>query len=144
MALEKQFRLKKEARQKLLAQAKKLLSRRTEILFAYAFGSFLSSSPPQDLDIGVYVTENALGREQAIDYELSLAVEMEKALHLPVDVKVLNYIPVPLGYMVSKGRLLFSRAEETRFSWLEMTWDRYFDMQYFLRNSLNDLLFPGE
>lgn len=144
MALEKQFRLKKEARQKLLAQAKKLLSRRTEILFAYAFGSFLSSFPPRDLDIGVYVTENALGREQVIDYELSLAVEMEKALHLPVDVKVLNYVPVPLGYMVSKGRLLFSHTEETRFSWLEMTWDRYFDMQYFLRSSLNDLLFPGE
>jgi len=71
-------------------------------------------------------------------------LQVEKALHLPVDVKVLNYIPVPLGYMVSKGRLLFSRAEEARFSWLEMTWDRYFDMQYFLRSSLNDLLFPGE
>ena len=121
MALEKQFRLNKEARQKLLAQAKKLLSRRTEILFAYAFGSSLSSLPCRDLDIGVYVEEDALGEEKALDYELSLGVEMEKVLRLPVDVKVLNHVPVPLGYMASKGRLLFSRAEETRFSWLETT-----------------------
>ncbi|WP_353928638.1 hypothetical protein [Desulfofundulus kuznetsovii] len=40
--------------------------------------------------------------------------------------------------------MLFSRDNEVRYEWVEKTWDVYLDMQYFLRNSLRDLLSPGQ
>ncbi|MGQ9825219.1 MAG: nucleotidyltransferase domain-containing protein [Desulfotomaculales bacterium] len=131
-------------REKITRQLKHLLAKRREIIFAYLFGSFLTDPCFRDLDIGIYLREETVPRERALEYELSLGAELEQEIHYPVDVKVLNYAPVPLCHSVSGGEVIFSRNEGVRYDWVEKTWDMYLDMQYFLRNNLLDLLGPEE
>jgi hypothetical protein len=91
----------------------------------------------------VATEKETIPREKALEYELSLGAELEREIHYPVDIKVLNYAPVTLCHSVTRGKVLFSRDNEVRYEWVEKTWDVYLDMQYFLRNSLRDLLSPN-
>ncbi len=104
-----------------------LLTRKKEVVFAYLYGSFLSAAWFRDIDIAVFVDEKKIDRKDAMEYEISLSLELEKELHLPVDVKVLNYAPLSFRYEVTKGEVIFSRDEEVRFTFLELTWHRYLD-----------------
>ncbi len=104
-----------------------LLAREKEVVFAYLYGSFLSAAWFRDIDIAVFVDEKKIDRKDVIDYEISLSLELEKELHLPMDVKVLNYAPLSFRYEVTKGEVIFSRNEEVRFTFLELTWHRYLD-----------------
>ncbi len=104
-----------------------LLTRRKEVAFAYLYGSFLSAAWFRDVDIAVFVDEKRVDRKEVLDYEISLSLELEKELRLPVDVKVLNYAPLSFRYEVTKGEVIFSRDEEARFTFLEKTWHRYLD-----------------
>ncbi|GCC11512.1 hypothetical protein IPdc08_01567 [archaeon] len=104
-----------------------LLAIEKEVVFAYLYGSFLSAAWFRDIDIAVFVDEKKIDRKDVIDYEISLSLELEKELHLPMDVKVLNYAPLSFRYEVTKGEVIFSRNEEVRFTFLELTWHRYLD-----------------
>ncbi len=104
-----------------------LLAREKEVVFAYLYGSFLSAAWFRDIDIAVFVDEKKIDRKDVIDYEISLSLELEKELHLPMDVKILNYAPLSFRYEVTKGEVIFSRNEEVRFTFLELTWHRYLD-----------------
>lgn len=137
------FLLQKE-RRSICRLAASLLAKRKEIVFAYAFGSFVEEAAFRDVDIGVYLQAEIIPRENVLEYELSLGAELEREIRYPVDVKVLNYAPVALCHAVTGGKLLFSRDDELRYEWVEKTWDLYLDMQYFLRSSLRDLLLPPE
>ncbi|HHW42341.1 nucleotidyltransferase domain-containing protein [Desulfofundulus thermobenzoicus] len=138
--MDKRFTLNEHEKAKISGRLKGLLFKREEIVFAYLFGSFVTEPFFRDIDIGIYLREESIPRERALDYELSLGVELEGEIHYPLDVKVLNYAPVPLSHSASGGLLLFSRNEELRYEWVERTWDIYLDMEYFLRSNLRDLL----
>ncbi len=141
----RRFSLPEKERPPVCRLAARLLAKRKEIIFAYAFGSFLEEATFRDIDIGVYLQQETIPREKALEYELSLGGELEQEIHYPVDIKVLNYAPVTLCHSVTGGKVLFSRDDEVRYEWVEKTWDVYLDMQYFLRNSLRDLLLsPGQ
>jgi hypothetical protein len=139
----RRFSLPEKERPSICQLAARLLAKRKEIIFAYAFGSFLEEAAFRDIDIGVYLQKDTIPREKALEYELSLGAELEREIHYPVDIKVLNYAPVTLCHSVTRGKVLFSRDNEVRYEWVEKTWDVYLDMQYFLRNSLRDLLSPN-
>ncbi|WP_051276629.1 nucleotidyltransferase domain-containing protein [Desulfovirgula thermocuniculi] len=81
-------------------QLQHLLAKRREIIFAYLFGSFIAEPFFRDIDIGIYLQEDVVPREKALDYELSLGAELEQEIRYPVDVKVLKLrprAPQPLG-----------------------------------------------
>jgi hypothetical protein len=117
-----------------------LLAKRREVAFAYLHGSVLSATWFKDLDIAVFVDEKKVGRKEALDYEISLSLELEKELHLPVDVKVLNYAPLSFRYEVTKGEVIFSRDEEARFTFLEETWHRYLDFAPLEKQFIEEML----
>jgi len=142
--MHRRFFLPEKERLSICRLAARLLAKRKEIIFAYAFGSFLEEATFRDVDIGVYLQKGTIPREKVFEYELSLGAELEREIHYPVDIKVLNYAPVTLCHSVTSGKVLFSRDDEVRYEWVEKTWDVYLDMQYFLRNSLRDLLSPGQ
>ncbi|MFZ5634093.1 MAG: nucleotidyltransferase domain-containing protein [Bacillota bacterium] len=127
-------------RKEICRKITQILFRRQEIIFAYVFGSFIADASFHDIDIGVFIKKDWLGRQSFLDYQISLEIELEKELPFLTDVKVLNYAPIPLCHSASDGRVLFCRDEEVRYDWVEKIWDTYLDMQYFLRNSLRDLL----
>ena len=121
----------------------RILAEREEILFAYLFGSFVHDPRFHDLDVGIYLREDAYafpGPEGTFDLEMAVGLELEKNLGYPADVKVLNRASVALCHAVTNGTVLFSRDEGQRLNWVEKTWDHYLDMRYFLRSSLFDLL----
>ncbi|MGB9803696.1 nucleotidyltransferase domain-containing protein [Desulfofundulus sp.] len=140
----KRFSLPEKERLWICRLAARLLAKRKEIIFAYAFGSFVEKAAFRDIDIGVYLKKETISREKVVEYEFSLGAELEREVHYPVDLKVLNYAPVTLCHSVTGGKVLFSHDDEVRYEWVEKTWDMYLDMQYFLRNSLRDLLSPGQ
>lgn len=115
------------------------LQNHTEILFAYLFGSFSEGLPFHDIDVGVYLAGEKLTSSEVLKYETKTAVEIEASVGLPVDVKVLNSAPLPLRYHVSRGQLLFSRAEPARYAFLEATWRDYFDYYPLIRQFFHDI-----
>lgn len=115
------------------------LAARTEILFAYLFGSCLEGDHCGDLDLAVYLRPDAVP-ESAFDYEAERAQELERPTGLPVDVVLLNRAAPPLRYHATCGEPLFSRDEPARYAFLERTCRDYFDYCHYRRAFLHDVL----
>ncbi|WP_166511618.1 nucleotidyltransferase domain-containing protein [Desulfallas thermosapovorans] len=128
--------LEKESVEKLL---KSKLSQRAEILFAYLHGSFLLPTSCGDVDVAVYLDDKVMPQKQW-EYEVELSLYLEDHAGIPVDVMVLNFAPIALRYHVTRGKILFSRDEKTRFDFLEKTWREYFDYQPMIKSFFNDLI----
>ncbi|MFN3480127.1 MAG: nucleotidyltransferase domain-containing protein [Thermodesulfovibrionales bacterium] len=120
---------KKEIRSIIKAE----LQKDERIVFAYIYGSFVDPEMPffRDIDIGVYVSNYR--NEEWDRYELSLPLELEKALNYryPIDVKVLNNAEVIFSYRVISGRLLFLRDEDLWTDYVVYISKRYADFYPF-------------
>ncbi|MBE3587842.1 MAG: nucleotidyltransferase domain-containing protein [Thermoanaerobacteraceae bacterium] len=138
--MSKEKRLLTDAqKRKIKSILRRELSRRREIVFAYLHGSFLLPVPCGDVDVAVYLEEAALSPKHW-EYEAALAMSLDHLVGMPVDVLTLNHAPVALRYHASRGRVLCSRNELARFTFLEETWREYFDYQPVFRAFLKDLL----
>lgn len=103
---------------------KKIIQNKEEVIFVYLHGSFLINDF-NDIDLAFFVSEI----DDILDYEISSSLEIEKVVHLPIDVKVLNHAPLGFKYEVTKGELLFSRDEDIRTDFLEKVWHQYLDFK---------------
>lgn len=135
----KKHLLPAEEKRRIEHTLKKELSRHGEIVFAYLHGSFLLPVPCGDVDVAVYLEKKALNPRHW-EYEAGLAMSLDHLVGLPVDIITLNHAPVVLRYHASRGKVLFSRDEPARFTFLEETWREYFDFQPVFRAFLKDLL----
>lgn len=86
---------------------KQELLRRTEIQFAYIFGSFAGTGSFRDIDIGIYLMEVSNSVRQS--YDTQLALMLERAINLPVDVVVMNTAPDRVIHRISAGLLVVDR-----------------------------------
>lgn len=118
---------------------KKELSGRQEIVFAYLHGSFLLPVPCGDIDIALYLEEASVNPRHW-EYEANLAMHLDRQVGVPVDVLTLNNAPVTLRYHATRGKVLVSKNEPARFTFLEETWREYFDYQPLLKAYYKDLL----
>lgn len=118
---------------------KRELTQQPDIIFAYLHGSFLLPVPCGDIDIAVYLENSALKQEHW-EYEARLAMLLDHLVGMPVDVLTLNDAPVALRYHATCGKVLLSKNELARFTFLEETWREYFDCQPLFRAYYNDLL----
>lgn len=85
--------------------------------------------PFADIDVSVYIDEDVVPENDALEYGLRISGEAEIETHIaPLDVKVINYAPVGFKFYVTKGILLFSRNEDIRCEFLEKVWKIYFDL----------------
>ncbi|WP_048098095.1 nucleotidyltransferase domain-containing protein [Archaeoglobus sulfaticallidus] len=116
---------------------KKILAEKDEVIFAYLHGSF-NEIYFRDVDIAVYVDENKV--EDFLDYELKLSAEIEKAVRLPVDVRVLNSAPLSFKYKTIKGELLTSKNEEIRFRFIERILMEYLDFKPIEEKIIEEIL----
>jgi len=128
-------------KRKTLKKLRDFLKQREEIVFAYVFGSFSEGLPHRDIDVGVYVDEKRVSKDEAIDYALELSANTEVNTKInAIDIKVINYMPVGLQYNILKGILLFSRNDELRFEFIEATLKKYFDIYPKRKQILIDIL----
>lgn len=116
-----------KGKDKINQQLKKVLFEEGKILFGYLHGSFLTEGKFNDIDLALYLDERTAKKIKPVDFEIALALKIEKILNLPVDVKLLNFAPLSFKYQASCGHLLFSRDESKREEFLCKTWDEYFD-----------------
>ncbi len=106
-----------------------ILQHRTEIRFAFLYGSAAEDRPFRDVDIALFVDRATVLPENDWDYACDVADELEKVVPYPVDVRVINHAPLSFRYQVSRGTPLFVRDRPALFCFLERTWDLFFDFQ---------------
>ena len=116
-----------------------LLAPQNEIVFAYLHGSFLLNDAFRDVDIAVFLAPGATRPSDDVEYEIELSLRLEKALGLPMDVKIINRVPLSFRYHASRGILLLSRDESVRENFLSRTWSEYFDFARSARVYQEDL-----
>ncbi|MEM5802081.1 MAG: nucleotidyltransferase domain-containing protein [Candidatus Aenigmatarchaeota archaeon] len=95
----------------MLEKIKKILEKERKIIFAYLFGSFLKYPKySQDLDIGIFVKGKV-----KLNYELELALKIEKVVNKSVDVIILNDKPlIVVSEVLRNGKLIFSKDDKLR------------------------------
>lgn len=105
---------------------KSLLTNRDEVLFAYLHGSFPNKTNFGDVDVALYLT--GVPEKGFLQYELDFEQEMEAALKLPVDIRVLNNAPPSFKYSAIKnGIRLIDSDEDARVEFETTTLKLYFD-----------------
>lgn len=137
MVKTKKYTLTGEEKRMLEQAAGDILRTHGEVLFAYAYGSFLDTLSIHDIDIGVYLATD-IDKSTSAGYALGLAEELGRSLKLPVDIRVLNFAPLPYCYHVIRGALLFERDEAARSQFVEQTIRRYLDIEPYLRKGLKE------
>jgi predicted nucleotidyltransferase len=105
-------------RSELRARLSELLASREEIDFAYLLGSFAEGLPYHDVDVAVFLRP-APEPATIFDYEMGLSVELTLALHVEVDLHVLNNARRGFQHAALKGQPLLVRDEERLTDFIE-------------------------
>ncbi len=127
--MEKLIQRTKEERGRIKEILSQHLGKERNILFAYLHGSFEEGLPFRDIDIALFVDESRVARENALDFELSIAVNLEKIVKVPVDVKIINYAPLAFQYYSTAGQLLLCKDDDLRVDFLTKVRSLYFDFK---------------
>ena len=126
--MDKTYKLSTEQKENVKKKLADILSFHEDVIFAYLLGSFLDQGSFHDIDVAVY-TAQEIGKDDVLDYEISLSLELARAVNLPVDVKVIRYAPLGFKYEVIRSEVVFCRDDDTRFDFVERTWAEYFDFK---------------
>jgi predicted nucleotidyltransferase len=118
----------------IVEKISEVLKRHRNILFAYVYGSFARKEARKDSDIDVAIfLKNSHTIEKDPMFEVKLALEIEKELRKPVDVRILNDKPlIFINQVMKHGKLLFSRDERERISFETKMLDLYLDFEYLM------------
>jgi predicted nucleotidyltransferase len=110
-----------------------LLKVRPEISFAYVHGSFVDSVGYHDVDVALYLDPPVA---DPFEYAMALSVELTRALHVPVDVQILNGAPLGFQHSVLHGELLFARDQRKLTDFIEHVGWEYMQFSHHLRDYL--------
>ncbi|MCM8762423.1 MAG: nucleotidyltransferase domain-containing protein [Candidatus Omnitrophica bacterium] len=115
----------------LIDNLKYRLMKERDIVFAYILGSYADGCPGplSDFDIGIYIEES----KEIFEKKLYLNFIITDILKTDeVDIIILNTAsPFFIHHSLKNAKLLFSKDERTRFSFLVKNMKEYFDMQYY-------------
>lgn len=102
------------------------------VLFAYVYGSFGRGEPDfNDIDIAVFLKRVP---SQAMDYEVKLAKKLEVAAGKPVDVRIINSMPLLLkSRFMKEGGLLFSRDAKATLNFETFLMGASLDFSYMMK-----------
>lgn len=127
----KRFTLNPEERATIISDISAFLGKEEAILFAYVYGSFCGEDGFNDIDVAVYVDETAITKDDRLDYQLGLAVRLERELkQYPIDSRILNNAPLSFRFsVITHGDLIYAKDESARVSFEAMTRSLYFDFK---------------
>lgn len=109
------------------------------VMYAYLHGSFLSQPRFHDVDVAVYLTDDATPGSRL---PLDLSGRLTARLGVPVDVRALNHAPLSFRFHAMRGRLLLSRDDDRLAQMIEDTTRRYLDIEPVLRIATRDAFAP--
>jgi uncharacterized protein len=100
-----------------------------------------------DIDIALYLAHSFISQEKItynnlVQFETKLEIELEEKLQIPVDVRIINYSPLPFKYNVIKsGILAVDKDLDLRADFEGLTFKKYFEYVHlrdeYLRNVKN-------
>ncbi len=130
------FHLNREERRQLVDDLRDVLESQEKIAFAYLYGSFAEGLPFHDVDVGVYA--QGVKESEATSYAILLAELLTSRLHIPVDVRVLNFAPVTFLFHVFRGDLIQEKDEDVRSEIMERTVQKYLDLKPILYRGMKE------
>ena len=106
------------------------------LAFAYLYGSAIEQQTVHDIDIGLYY--ESTDSLPTSDRMLTLANQLSSALHIPVDIRILNHAPLTFLFHVLQGQLVTDQHPDLHATILEQTGREYLDIAPLLRQSTKD------
>jgi predicted nucleotidyltransferase len=77
---------------------------------------------------------------EPLKFELTLEGDLEKSVHIPVDMRVLNHAPQPFQYnVIREGKLILDRDPNRRAAFEGNVIKQYLDFSRFRRRSLREI-----
>ncbi len=130
-----------ERRADLRQRLQAALEPHQEIAFAYLHGSFLDEALPyHDVDVAVYLDPTQVAGRDLFEYEMTLSVDLTLALHIPVDVHVLNQAPLGFQHSVlHRGEVFFIQDDERLTDFIEQVGLAYMEFSYYVREYLREV-----
>ncbi len=132
--MERCYQLSPEEHSRIRDQIAAELAHFPDVVFAYLYGSFAGSDAFHDVDIAVYLS----GEKATEDVAANLSQHLSTKVKLPVDVRVLNAVPVSFRFHVLRGECLLSRDDDLRADIVEDTVRRYLDIAPLLRHATKE------
>jgi predicted nucleotidyltransferase len=131
-------KLTSSEKEKIVKILSGLIESRDDILFAYIFGSFASKDSFGDIDLGIFVKEESV--PSRLKLELKLEEELQTAVHVPTDVKVLNSAHLTFVYNVLKsGFVIVDKDKSLRADFEGLICKKYFDFSYLRKEYLREI-----
>lgn len=130
-------------KERIISKINSILFEKSEIIFAYIFGSFIEPDMKyfRDIDLGIFIDENYIKFSNYIDYAIELSLELESAVKsYPIDVIVINKAPLSLAFKIIHGNLLFTKNENLWIEYVTKICLLYHDHSITSRNILKDLV----
>ncbi len=116
-----------EEKLRVREEIKRFLLTKEEITFAYLHGSFFEGIPFHDIDIGVFVYD--MPKEMAAKYSFDLSGILENQLKIPIDIRVINFAPIPFLFYVVRSDLIVNRDDDMQSAFAKRVIMRYLDMK---------------
>lgn len=137
---EKLHCLTPEQREALATRLTEILEQEPTVLGAWLHGSFQKGLPFHDIDVAVYLIPDSEAAHNPLTLTLELGDRLERAVRLPVDVRVLNGAPLSFQFRATGGRPLLLRDENACYAFVEHVRRMYWDFEPMIRKSLQDVL----
>ena len=125
-----------DRRELLKSKLATFFSARSEIRFAYLFGSVArgTSGNLSDIDIAVYLNPERLPPDEGYGYRSNLLVELRSELAEDIDLVILNDASAVLKFQVLKnGMPVYCCSEIERIRFHEQTTRYYLDLKPILK-----------
>lgn len=135
----KKRRLSIKEKEILVEKISNALKAKEHIIFAYIFGSFVSGDSFKDIDIGIFISDSEI--KSPLTQELEMEGELEDAIHIPVDVRIINKAPLSFIYNILKNRIVIvDNNKSLRADFEGLVYKKYFDFQYLRREYLREII----
>lgn len=113
--------------ERIAEKIRTVLKPRSEILFAFLYGSFPEGSFFRDIDIGIFLTESSSLNYWDYEGMISREIENEVNFAVSIDVRVVNKAPISFCFHVIRGELLFARDKDSLSEFMIRTARSYLD-----------------
>ena len=132
-------RLSAKEKEVLTEKISDILKAKEYILFAYIFGSFVSEDGFKDIDVGVFIS--SVENKSPLKLEFKLEGEIGDAIHIPVDIRIINNAPASFIYNVLKGGIVIvDNNKSLRSDFEGLVYKKYFDFQHLRNEYLREII----
>lgn len=132
-------RLSAKEKKVLIEKISDVLKAKEYIIFAYIFGSFASEDSFQDIDVGIFIS--GVKDRSPLRLELETEGELEDAVHIPVDVRIINNAPLSFIYNILKiGIVILDTNESLKADFEGLICKKYFDFHHLRKEYLREII----